>query len=128
MSVLDDARKDKGADAPEDLWIRLGRAAEAAGDRDKAIDAYRKVYYESPLSMQAIDAQSLLERLETASLSDRLKLELAARNDCSRRGATRRRAPGLFCLRRSPRETRRSLLRCASRKCDYYLVSLSCLS
>jgi hypothetical protein len=39
VSVLDDARKDKGLTSPEDLLIRLGRAAEAAGNRDKAIDA-----------------------------------------------------------------------------------------
>jgi tetratricopeptide (TPR) repeat protein len=69
--------KEKFLTSPEDVWLKLGRAAEAAGDRSKAIDAYRKVYYESPLSLQALDAQSLLARLDEAAPSDRFKLELA---------------------------------------------------
>ncbi len=121
MSVLDDARKDKGLTAPEDIWIRLGRAAEAAGDRDRAIDAYRKVYYESPLSMQAIDAQNLLERLDTASLSDTLKLEFgrADRLFAARRYAQARAGYAPLAPIASGDEKELVALRLA--ECDYYL-------
>src|SRR4029453_11914051 len=77
VESLEDLSKEKFLTSPEDVWLKLGRAAEAAGDRSKAIDAYRKVYYESPLSLQALDAQNLLPRLDDASLADRFKLELA---------------------------------------------------
>src|SRR5437879_8311557 len=77
VHILEDLASKPSLTTPEEVWLRLGRAAEAAGDRDKAIDAYRKVYYESPLSLQALDAQSLLPRLDTASLADKFKLELA---------------------------------------------------
>ena len=49
--------------APEELWLQIGRAAERAGDADKALSAYRKVYYDYPLSTQSADAQSGIERL-----------------------------------------------------------------
>jgi len=77
VDTLQNLSKEKFLTSPEDVWLKLGRAAEAAGDRSKAIDAYRKVYYESPLSLQALDAQSLLARLDEAAPSDRFKLELA---------------------------------------------------
>ena len=38
--------------------MRLGAALEAAGEPEKALAAYRRVYYEYPLSTQAVDAQS----------------------------------------------------------------------
>jgi soluble lytic murein transglycosylase len=75
--TLEDLKSSKAVTAPEDLLMKLGRAAESAGDRDKAIQAYRKVYYESPLTPESIDAQDLLGHLDTSSLSDRFKPELA---------------------------------------------------
>jgi len=121
VSVLDDLRKDKGLTAPEDVWIRLGRAAEAAGDRDKAIGAYRRVYYESPLSMQAIDAQSLLEHLDTASLSDTLKLQLgrAERLFVARRYAQAR--AGFVPLAPIASGDEKALVALRLAECDYYL-------
>jgi len=121
MSVLDDARKDKGLTVPEDVWIRLGRAAEAAGDRDKAIDAYRKVYYESPLSMQAIDAQSLLERLDETSISGKWKLELgrAERLFAARRYAQAR--AGFAPLVPIATGDEQELVALRLAECDYYL-------
>src|SRR5438552_6929134 len=51
--TLEDLRKTNAVTAPEDMLMKLGRAAESAGDREKAIDAYRKVYYDSSLSAEA---------------------------------------------------------------------------
>ena len=48
---------------PEDVWMRLARAAEACQDRGRASQAYLRVYYEFPLSDRALEAQGELERL-----------------------------------------------------------------
>ena len=65
--------------APEEAWLQLGHAAERADDRETALKAYRRVYYEYALTAQAADAQAGIERLQTPDLipSDRFKLELA---------------------------------------------------
>jgi soluble lytic murein transglycosylase len=121
VSILDDLRKDKGLTSPEDVWIRLGRAAEAAGDRDKAIEAYRKVYYESPLSMQAIDAQYALERLDMTPFADKWKLELgrAERLFIARRYAQARAGFVPVASMATGDESELIALRLA--ECDYYL-------
>ena len=78
LDVLEDLSDEKLM-APEEVFLRLGRAAEAAGDREKALAAYRRVYYEFPLSAQAVDAQAGIERLQTLGTipPDRFRLELA---------------------------------------------------
>jgi len=47
----------------EDVYMRLGRAAEAAGDPTAAGDAYSHVYYEFPLGENAPAAENALDRL-----------------------------------------------------------------
>jgi soluble lytic murein transglycosylase len=113
--------KERALTSPEDVWLRLGRAAEAAGDRDKAIDAYRKVYYEFPLSPQALDAQNLLSRLDTASLADRFKLELARaeRIFIARRWAQAR--AGFEPLAGIAGGDEKELVAIRLAECDYYL-------
>jgi soluble lytic murein transglycosylase len=67
------------ANQPELILVQTGHAAERAGDRDAALNAYRKVYYDYPLSAEAADADSAIERLQTPDLvpPDRLKREIA---------------------------------------------------
>jgi tetratricopeptide (TPR) repeat protein len=55
---------DQKAAATEDVLVRLGRAALAAGDRAKAAQAYLRVYYEFPLTDQAIVAGQQLATLQ----------------------------------------------------------------
>jgi soluble lytic murein transglycosylase len=66
--------------APDDVMMRVGRAAEAAGDRDKALRAYSLVYYEFPFSDLAPAAELALktfpERPGIAAGTFRYKLEL----------------------------------------------------
>jgi len=45
------------------VWLRLGRAAERAGDKATAATALWKVYYDYPLSSEADDAALTLTRL-----------------------------------------------------------------
>ena len=50
--------------APEEMLARLARAAQAAGDRQRAADAWTRVYYEFPLSESAIAAADALKGLQ----------------------------------------------------------------
>jgi soluble lytic murein transglycosylase len=50
--------------APEDVLVRLGRAALAAGDRARAAAAFQRVYYEFPLTDAATTAASALGSLQ----------------------------------------------------------------
>jgi soluble lytic murein transglycosylase len=121
VDALEDLSKEKFLTSPEDVWLKLGRAAEAAGDRGKAIDAYRKVYYESPLSLQALDAQTLLGRLDDATLSDRFKLELARAERIfnARRWAQAR--AGFAPLAGLASGDDKELIALRIAECDYYL-------
>jgi len=121
IDALEELTKQRGLASPEDVWLRLGRAAESSGDRDKAIDAYRKVYYESPLSAQAIDAQYLLARLDTSSLADRFKLELARAERIfnARRWAQAR--AGFEPLANLASGDDKELVALRLAECDYYL-------
>ena len=76
VELLDDLADDKVA-SPDTVLLMLGRAAELAGDPERALDAYRKVHYELPLSAGAPDAQAAITRLETPARqpSDKLKRE-----------------------------------------------------
>jgi len=64
---------------PEDVFIALGRAEEARGHAEHALKAYRRVYYEYPLSAQAVDAQDGIARVETIALvaPDKFQRELS---------------------------------------------------
>ena len=53
---------------PEDVLIALGRAEEALTHVDHALQAYRRVYYDYPLSSQATEAADAIARVETVSL------------------------------------------------------------
>jgi len=49
--------------APDDILMRLGRAAKAAGDPQKAVNAFSRVYFEFPLSELAAQASTELAAL-----------------------------------------------------------------
>src|SRR5438094_112464 len=66
--------------SPADVLMRMGRAAQAAGDWDKALTAFSLVYYEFPFSDMSPAAGSELDRLPNrtpiAAGTTRYKLEL----------------------------------------------------
>lgn len=76
-AILNDL-SDETPTAPEEVFLRLGSAYEAAGDPARALRAYHRVYYEFPLSDQALAAQEAIERLQTPALipPNRFQLEL----------------------------------------------------
>lgn len=62
--------------APEDVLMRLGRAALAAGDRKAAAEAYVRVYYEFALSDAATAARAALDSLQDQIVKNSYKLDL----------------------------------------------------
>ena len=66
--------------APDDVLMRMARAAEAAGDREKALRTYSLVYYEFPFSDLSPAASLALDRFPNrpplAPGTNRFKLEL----------------------------------------------------
>ena len=65
--------------APDDVLMRLGRAARAAGNADKAVEAFMRVVYEFPFGDLAPIASSELETLPAppiAAGTNRYKLEV----------------------------------------------------
>ena len=122
VDVLEDLSHDT-VTSPEDVLTRLGLALEAAGERARALDAFRRVYYEYPLSPQANDAQAGIERLQTPELvaPDRFTLELArgeklfaARSWAQARAAFAPLAPVAT-------SDTRELIALRLAECDYYL-------
>lgn len=66
--------------ALDDVLLRLGREAEAAGQTERAIEAYLRVYYEFPLGELAPSARARLDAYpnfaKIAPGSERFRLEL----------------------------------------------------
>ena len=48
---------------PEDVWMMRARIEEAAGHRTHALESYRRLYYDYPLSAQAAEAPVAIGRL-----------------------------------------------------------------
>lgn len=53
---------------PEEAWLALALVEEQLDHRDHALELFRRIYYDSPLSTQAVDAQSGIERLQSTSV------------------------------------------------------------
>ena len=62
--------------SPDDILTRLGRAAQAAGDRKRAAEAWLRVYYEFPLSEAAKTAASALVPLQDIITKNDYKRDL----------------------------------------------------
>lgn len=122
LAVLRDLEPTK-VTVPEQLLLQQGAAAERAGQRDAALTAYRRLYYEFPLSAEAADAQTGIERLQTPDLipPNRFEQELARAEKlfAARRWAQARAA--FEVLSRSAQGEDADLARLRVAECDYYL-------
>ena len=67
-----------GSGSPALVWLRLGQSREATYDAAGALDAYRHVYYDYPLSPESSDAEAALSRLNAldADVETRMPQEL----------------------------------------------------
>jgi soluble lytic murein transglycosylase len=123
MQVYERLSKTKST-APDDVLMRYGRAARAAGHPDKAAEAYARVVYEFPFSDLAPIAGGELESLPIAPIapgSNRFKLELgrAERLFGARRYAQAR--PVFEALRGTARDDDREIVHLRVAECDYFL-------
>ena len=123
MQVYERLSKTKST-APDDVLMRFGRAAKAAGHPDKATEAYSRVVYEFPFSDLAPIAGGELESLPIAPIapgSNRFKLELgrAERLFGARRYAQAR--PVFEGLRATARDDDREVVQLRIAECDYFL-------
>jgi soluble lytic murein transglycosylase len=109
--------------APEEALLALALVEETLAHRDHALELYRRIYYDSPLSAQAVDAQSGIERLQSSSV---ISADLMTR--------AQRRAQRLFDARRwaqaragfeaiadSVEGDTKDLIALRLAECDYYL-------
>jgi soluble lytic murein transglycosylase len=121
-AILNDL-SDEARIAPEEVFLRLGRAYEAAGDPARALGAYSRVYYDFPLSEQAVPAREAIERLQTPALMapNRFQLERdrAERLFAARRWAQAR--PAYAELVSAATGDDRDLIALRLAACDYYL-------
>jgi soluble lytic murein transglycosylase len=109
----------------EDVLMRLGRAARAAGEAEKAAAAFSRVYYEFPLSEVAPTASAelaLLPNAQTLAASpDRYKLELdrAERLYAAKQYPAARTA--FEALRATASGDERDLVELRLAECDHFL-------
>ncbi len=109
---------------PDDVLMRVGRAAKASGNPEKAAEAYARVVYEFPFSDLAAAAAAELDRLPIQPPTfgtNRYKLELgrAERFFGSRRYSAAR--PIFEALRREASGDDKELVDLRLAECDYYL-------
>ncbi len=110
--------------APDEVLMRFGRAARAAGHPDKATEAYSRLVYEFPFSDLAPLAGGELETLPIAPItpgSNRFKLELGRgeRLFGAKRYAQAR--PVFEGLRQAARDDDREVVQLRLAECDYFL-------
>jgi soluble lytic murein transglycosylase len=53
---------------PEDVWLMRARVEDAAGHKAHALESYRRLYFDYPLSTQAATASMAIGRLRTGDL------------------------------------------------------------
>jgi soluble lytic murein transglycosylase len=109
--------------APDDVLLRLGKAARAAGNTEKATEAFSRIVYEFPFSDLAPIASSELETLPIGPIvagSNRYKLELgrAERLFGARRYTQARVA--FDGLRQAAQGDDRELVQLRLAECDYF--------
>jgi len=106
--------------APDEILMKLGMAAQAAGDADRARTAYERLYYEYPLSDLADAAQGALSGVQTPSSAIRFKQDLAR---AERLFAARMYLPARSTfekLRDASEGEDRTLIRLRIAECDYF--------
>ena len=122
MSTLEDLADAKPL-AREAVLLQMAQAAERSGKIDRALQTYRRIYYELPMTAQAADAQTAIARLETPDRipSNRFKLELDRAQALfdARRWAQAR--AGFEPLLKTAQGDDRELVSLRLAECDYYL-------
>ncbi len=107
--------------APDEILLKLGKAAQAAGDADRAQAAFERLYYDFPLSELADDAEMRLNGTATASSAMRFRQDVAR---AERLFSAKMYMPARTTfekLRAASEGEDRTLMRLRLAECDYYL-------
>src|SRR6267143_1919288 len=110
--------------APDDVLMRMGKAAKTIGNKEKATEAFSRVVYEFPFSDLAVAAATELETLPIAPIasgSNRYKLELGR---AERFFGAKRYAPArtsFEAVRAFAQGDDRELVNLRLAECDYFL-------
>jgi soluble lytic murein transglycosylase len=108
---------------PEEALLALAQVEETLNRREQAIDTYRRIYYDSPLSEQAIDAQAGIERLQSTTVVTGDLVARALRRAQhlfdARRWAQAR--AGFEAIAKAVDDDNRSLVALRMAECDFHL-------
>ncbi len=108
---------------PDDVWLQRARVEEMANHTEHALNAYRRLYYDYPLSAQSAIAPEAIARLQTPELTPpdlwERGLARAERLFNARRWADARAGFGL--LSQAARGEDKNLVALRLAECDYYL-------
>ena len=110
--------------APGAVWLMRARVEDAANHRAHALEAYRRLYYDYPLTAEAADAPAALSRLQAAgevSAETDRALARAERLFAARRWADARNA--FVALQSGVSGNARDGVALRIAQCDYYLNS-----
>jgi soluble lytic murein transglycosylase len=122
LGLLDELSR-RPISSPQVVFLRLGAAAEQAGERERALAAYRRVYYEYPLSGEAEEARRAIAMLAPGPVAGpeliARELARAERLFAARRWADARAAFAPLAIAVAGSERSRVELRVAA--CDFYL-------
>jgi soluble lytic murein transglycosylase len=123
LQIYDRLAKEKTT-APDDILMRLGRLAKAAGNLEKATEAYSRLVYEFPFSDLAPAASDELTNLPIGPIAagtNRYKLELgrAERLFGAKRYAQAR--PAFEALHSASQGDDRELANLRLAECDYFM-------
>lgn len=109
--------------ATDEAQLALAQVEETLNHREHALEIYRRIYYDSPLSAQAVDAQSGIERLQsTASIPADLvarAMRRAQRLFDARRWAQAR--SGFEAIAKAVDVASRDLVALRIAECDFHL-------
>jgi soluble lytic murein transglycosylase len=108
---------------PEEALLALARVEETLNKREQAIATYRRIYYDSPLSEEAVEAQAGIERLQSTTIISGDLVERAQRRAQrlfdARRWAQAR--AGFEAIAKAVDGDARRLVSLRMAECDYYL-------
>ncbi len=109
--------------SPEEAWLALAQVEETLTHREHALELYRRIYYDSPLSAQAVDAQDGIERLQGSSAigADLVgRAQRRAQRLFEARNWAQARA-GFEAIAKSVEGDTKDLVALRMAECDYYL-------
>ena len=123
LQIYDRLAKEKTT-TPDEVLMRLGRLAKAAGNPDKATEAFSRIVYEFPFSDLAPTASDELTNLPIGPIAagtNRYKLELGRAERLFGAKRYTQAKPAFDTLRSAAQGDDRELVNLRLAECDYFL-------